>query len=163
VKPIGVVLVHVFTRRHQKASRATGRVRNGMVLRGLHQLDHHFNNVARGAELVVGASGGNFRQQIFVQIALGIAVVHLDFGNHLHHLVEQLWRGYHKGRALHVLREYACLTACLSTQRFHVLKHGKIIRIGLWLGKQAEHGFRGLCSQTNASASALALACKVLT
>ena len=63
------VLFQVLARRHKEAGRAAGRVADDLVRLGVHQLDHHFDNMARCAELTVQTGLCDFGQQIFVGVA----------------------------------------------------------------------------------------------
>ena len=47
-------------------------IADGLVRLGVHQLHHHADDMARGAELAVDACGGDFGQQVFIDVASGI-------------------------------------------------------------------------------------------
>ena len=69
-----------LTDRHQKAGGSEGGITNYVVRLGFHQLHHHADDLARCAELSVAACGGNFIQQIFINIPAnvrGIRLIHL--------------------------------------------------------------------------------------
>jgi hypothetical protein len=44
--------------------------------------------MAGSAELPVGTCGGNLREQVFVEIAFGIAILHFDLIDLLHHHIQ---------------------------------------------------------------------------
>jgi len=62
--------------RYQKSSRAAGRVADHILGRGLSQLDHQLNNVARCAKLAILSGGSDLREHVLVEIALGVAANH---------------------------------------------------------------------------------------
>jgi hypothetical protein len=47
------------------------------------------DDVARRAELAVLAGAGNLAQHVFVEVALGVAVLHRHMVEHVHHLGQQ--------------------------------------------------------------------------
>ena len=74
--------------------------RRCQVLEFHHQLD----DVARGAELAVLPGAGDLPEHVFVEVALGVAVLHRHAVNHVHDLGEQRGRGDGEARVLHVVR-----------------------------------------------------------
>ena len=83
---LGMVPAHKFGTFHQKSRCSHSGVADAVVQLGLHQLHHHADNVARGAELPVGACRGHLAQHILIHIAHGVTVVHIQLLNTLHHL-----------------------------------------------------------------------------
>ena len=79
--------MHIFPRRYQKTGTAAGWITHGIFLSGLHDIDHHFNDMPWGSKLAVSAGSGYFREQVFIKIAFGISIIHLDFIDHLHDLI----------------------------------------------------------------------------
>ena len=78
VNRLAVVIGQILGGGDQEARSATGRVTNGVHRRGGHHIDHQLNDVAGGAELAVLAGGGDLAQHVFVKVALGVAVGHVD-------------------------------------------------------------------------------------
>ena len=95
---------------HQKARRAAGRIADGILRGGLQKLHHHFDDVARRAELAVLAGGGKFSQHVFIQVAL-----HIQIGNVMliqvvqsgDDFLQHLRRGNQEHRVAHVPGERA--------------------------------------------------------
>ena len=59
----------IFSRRDKEAGRPAGRIGDHVVRFRIHQLDHHFDNVARRSELTVDARRGDLGEQIFIDVA----------------------------------------------------------------------------------------------
>ncbi|MNC35503.1 hypothetical protein D3C75_839900 [compost metagenome] len=80
----GVHAVEVFHTAGEETGCAAGRVADHFGgLRG-DQLDHRVDNMARCAELAVDAGGGEFAQQIFVDITFHVALGQRQVVDHLH-------------------------------------------------------------------------------
>ena len=62
------VLFQVLARCDEKAGSAAGGVADNFVRLGIHQLDHHFDDMARCAELTVQAGLCDFGEQIFIGV-----------------------------------------------------------------------------------------------
>jgi hypothetical protein len=78
------------TRRQRPGSRRCRRPGRRRCPRpGLDQLDHHLDDVPRRAELAVNAGLGDLRQQVLVQVALGVARLHRDAADHRHHPLQE--------------------------------------------------------------------------
>ena len=86
-----VVLLDVLGTLHYEASRTHGRVADGVAQGGLHHVHHHTYDMARGAELTVVARGCHLAQHVFVDIAHGVAVVHVQ-GIYAFHYLHQCAR-----------------------------------------------------------------------
>ena len=56
----------------EEAGGAAGGVADGVVGAGLRQGDHHADDVARSAELAVDAGGGDFGEEVFVDVAADV-------------------------------------------------------------------------------------------
>ena len=81
-----VVLGDILGTFDNEAGTAHCGVADGVFECGLHQLDHHTDDVARGAELTVVASSGHLAEDVLVDIAHGVAVVHVEFVDTFHNL-----------------------------------------------------------------------------
>jgi hypothetical protein len=99
----GVTLAKGFAHGHQETAGSASRVAHDVIRLGFHHLHHEPDNVARGAKLAVLPSAGNLAQHVFVEIALGVAVFHGDFVDHVHDFSQQRARGNGEASALHVL------------------------------------------------------------
>ncbi len=60
---------------------------------------HHFDDMARGAELAVLPGGGDFAKYVLVQVTLGVAVFHGDAIDHIDAFSEQTGLFGHPSRA----------------------------------------------------------------
>ena len=65
-----------FAGRDKEAAGAAGRIADHIARRRLGQLDHQLDDVARRAELAVLPGGGDLAEHVFVDVALGVAIVH---------------------------------------------------------------------------------------
>ena len=111
---VGVGGAQVFACGHQKAAGAAGRVANGVLRHRGGQGDHQINDVARGAELAVLPGGGNLAEHVFVQVALGVAVVERNGVEQIDHARQQCGRGDGEAGVTHVVRKGALRAAiCL--------------------------------------------------
>src|SRR5699024_6568958 len=72
---VGMLRPHVLAGGHEEARRAAGRIADLVARRRRHHVHHQLDDVARGAELAVHAGGGDLREQVLVQITVGIAVI----------------------------------------------------------------------------------------
>ena len=73
-----VVLAQVFAHRHREAAGAAGRIHHHIARRRLGHRHHQLDDVARRAELAVGAGGGQLAQHVLVDVSLGVAVGHVS-------------------------------------------------------------------------------------
>ena len=58
---------------HEEAAGAAGGVADDVGGLRLDEIDHQADDVARGAELAVDAGRGELAEQVFVEVALGVA------------------------------------------------------------------------------------------
>src|SRR5207248_2803750 len=72
------MLAEVLTAGDEKAARANGRVADHVVWFRLDQLDHGRDDGARGTELTVLAGCRDLRQHVLVNVALRVAVAHIE-------------------------------------------------------------------------------------
>ena len=85
------------------------------------QLDHELDDVARGAELAVLPGAGDLAEHVFVEVALGVAVLHRHLVDHVHDLGEQRRRRDGEARILHVVRVGRAVAAERAQEREDVL------------------------------------------
>ena len=71
---VSVVVVDVFGGRNEESRGAAGGVADAVFRGGPKELNHHFPDVLRGAELSILAGGGEFPQHVFIQVALHVFV-----------------------------------------------------------------------------------------
>ena len=111
-----VVGHQVFFRCHQETGSTASRVADGKVGLGLHQLHHHLDDMARGTELTIETGLGNLGEQILIDVAADIAVLHLlhlviNLIQAVHHLAQQQRGGQLEDGIAHVLGIGTVLTA----------------------------------------------------
>src|SRR5690554_475516 len=80
----GVLTIEVFHGAGEKACGTAGRIADNIGRLRCNQLDHGVDDVARRAELAVDAGGGQFAQQVFIDIALHITLVQRQVVDHFH-------------------------------------------------------------------------------
>ncbi|MNJ62648.1 hypothetical protein D3C77_584970 [compost metagenome] len=80
----GVHLIQVFHGAGQEASGAAGRIANDVGRLRRDQLDYGVDDMPRRTELAVDTSGGELAQQVFVNIALNVALSQRQVIDHLH-------------------------------------------------------------------------------
>ena len=126
------VFFQVLARCDEEAGRAAGGVADDLVRLGVHQLDHHFDNMARRAELTVQAGLRDFGQQIFVGVAAHIhrlRLIHqaVNFVQRVHHFGQQQRRGQLENGVVHVFGVGAVLvTVQIFDEREHPFLHGGV-------------------------------------
>jgi len=109
-----------------------GGVADDVVRLRLNHLNHEPDNVARSAKLAVLSGAGDFAEHVFVEVALGIAIFHGDFVDHVHDFGEQRGSGDGEARAFHVLgviRSFAAEGAqpgknVVADERVHLARIG---------------------------------------
>jgi len=116
VEEIGMMQAQRLAHSHEKTSRAAGGIADHILGRGLGQLDHQLNDVARGAELSILPGSGNLREHVFVEIALGVASIHGQRCDQVNHLDEQCGRGDGEAGILHVLGVGGAVAAQVSQE-----------------------------------------------
>ena len=77
--------------------------------------------MARGAELAVLPGAGDLAEHVFVDVALGVAVLHRHVLDQVHHPGQQRWRGDGEARILHVVRIGGVVAAQGTQERKDVL------------------------------------------
>ena len=89
--------------------------------------------MARGAELSIGPCRGNLGQHVLVQVALGVAVLHVNPIDELHHLVQESRCGDDESGLAHEPCKHPVLVAHL----LHVVKDGHAVHGGA--GETTKH------------------------
>ena len=112
-----MVLAQIFARRDEEARRAAGRIADHVVRLRRGHLDHQLDDVARRAELAVLPGGGDLAEHVFVEVALGVAILHRHLVDHVHHLGQQRRRGDGEARVLHVVRVGGVVAAQRAQER----------------------------------------------
>jgi hypothetical protein len=103
------------------AHAARGWVTGGIGRLGRGHLHHELNDVARGAELAILFGAGNLAEHVFVDIALGVAVLRRHVPEQVHHPGQQRRCGDGEARILHVVRVGRVITAQSTQEREDVL------------------------------------------
>ena len=104
VEQLRMVVAQIFAGRDQEAAGAAGGIADDVLRRRRHHLHHQRDDVARRAELAVLAGSRDLAEHVFVEVALGVAILHRDLGQQVDHLGEQRRGGDGEARALHVGR-----------------------------------------------------------
>ena len=126
------VSFQVLTRRNQKAGGAASGIADDFVRLGVHQLDHHTDNVARGTELTVQTGLCDFGEQIFIGVAAHIhrlRFIHqaVDFIQRVHHFGKQQRCGQLENGVVHVFGVGTVLvTVQIFDKRKHPFLHGGV-------------------------------------
>ncbi len=100
---VRVAVAEILACDHEEATGPGGGVNHHFLRRRSHHLHHEPDDVARRAELAVGARGGHLAQHVLVDVALGVAVVHGDAVDQVDGLGDERLRDGEAGIA-HVLR-----------------------------------------------------------
>ena len=87
------------------------------------EFHHELDDVARGAELAVLPGAGDLAEHVFVEVALGVAVLHRHLVDHVHDLGQQRGRGDGEPRILHVVRVGGVVAAERAQEREDVVVH----------------------------------------
>ena len=107
--------------RDQEAASPDGWIADHVLRLRRHQFHHHRDDVARGAELAVLAGGGDLRQHVFIDVALGVARAHLELVELIDDLGEKLRAWNLKARIAHMPRIGAALPVEFANERKHML------------------------------------------
>lgn len=113
-----MVIAQILAGGDEEAAGAACRIADHVIRRGLCQFDHQPDDMARRAELAVLAGRCDLAEHVFVEIALGVAILQRDLRQHVDHLGQQAGRGDGEARALHVFgmgRAFLC----------HIAQEGK--------------------------------------
>ena len=93
----------VLTRHDQEPRRAAGRIADHVGRRRYGQLHHQFDDVTRRSELPVLTGRRDLAEHVFVQVALGVAVLHRHLVDHVDDLGQQRRRRDREPSVFHVL------------------------------------------------------------
>lgn len=123
--------VYVLGGRDQEPGRAADRVADLVLGPRRGHRDHELDDVARGAELTVDAGAGDLREQVLVQVAVRVPVLHRDVIEQVDHSGEQ--RGVLDGvpRILHVLGIGRAFTPEAAQERVHLRADDPVHRLGV--------------------------------
>jgi hypothetical protein len=99
-----MMLAKIFPSGNQKSASAGGWIADHVLGLRLHQLHHHRDDVAGGAELTVLAGRGDLPQHVFVDVALGVAIAHVELVELVDYLDEERRARDLKTRVAHVAR-----------------------------------------------------------
>ena len=103
VDGIAVMGVEILGGGDEETGGAAGGIADLVLGRGSGHVHHELDDVARGAELAVLSGACNFPEHVFVEVALGVAVGHVDGVKLVHDVGEDLGSGHHEGGVLHVV------------------------------------------------------------
>ena len=115
-----ILLLDILHRLNQESCRTHGRVADVVLGRRLHHLYNHAYDVARRAKLSVGARCSHLAEYILVDIAHGVAVVHVECVHTVNHFGKRTGVGYEEYSRLHVAAVGTLLT---GTDMLDKLKH----------------------------------------
>ena len=87
---------------------------------------HELDDVARRAELAVLPGAGDLAEHVFVEVALGVAVLHRHVVDHVHDLGEQRRGGDGEARVLHVVGVGGAIAAQSAQERKDMLAHDRV-------------------------------------
>ena len=113
VDGVAVVGGEVFRGGDEESGGAAGGITDLVLGRGGGHVHHQADDVARAAELAVLPGAGDFPEHVFVEVALGVAVGHVDGVELVHDVGEDAGGGHHEGGVLHVV---AVSAATLATR-----------------------------------------------
>ena len=120
-----VVLLDIFRALDDKSRRTHCGVADGVAQSGLHQFDHHADDVARGTELSVIAARRHFAQNILVDVAHRVAVVHVEVVDAVHDSGKRPLGRNQENRAAHETAVRARLAAVqILDERKNIVAHG---------------------------------------
>ena len=113
-----------------KAGRTHSGVADGILQSGLHQFHHHLDDMARGAELAIGAGLGDLRKQVLIYIAHDVLVVQIQAVQRVNHTHQHAGGGDKEQRILHILGKgsiLTCVQLVLDKRKYffvHIAEHG---------------------------------------
>ena len=117
---------------HDEARTAHGRVANGVLQLRIHELHHHPDNVTRSAELTVVARSRHLPEDVLIDIAHRVPVVHVQGVNAFHDLDQRARRLDEEGCIGHELAVGRLLSAAqVLDEGEHVTAHGPEHLLGL--------------------------------
>lgn len=121
MKQFWMVVAEIFAGRDQEAAGTAGGIADHVLRRRRRHLHHERDDVARRAKLAVLPGARDLAEHVFVEIALGVAVLHRDIGEEIDDLGEQRGRWNGEARALHVCRVRRALFGHAAQEREDVL------------------------------------------
>ena len=120
---LGMVDAQILAHRDGEATSAAGKIAHDIPGHGLEDFHHELDDVARGAELAVLPGAGDLTEHVFVEVALGVAVLHGHLLDHIHHLGQQGRRGDGEAGVLHVVRVGGAVAAHGAQKGEDMLAH----------------------------------------
>ena len=103
VDGVAVVLHQVLRRGNEEARRAAGRIADHVLGRRGGHVHHQTDDVTRRAELTVLSGGGNLSEHVLVEVALGVAVGHVDAVELVDDVGQHTGRGHHEEGIPHMV------------------------------------------------------------
>ena len=103
VDAVAVALDEMLGGRDEEAGGAAGRVADDVLRGGGGHVHHQPDDVARRAELPVLPGGGDLAEHVLVEVALGVAVGHVDVVELVDDVGQHAGRGHHEEGVLHVM------------------------------------------------------------
>ena len=103
VDSLAIVLDQILGGGDKEARRAASRVADDILRRRRGHVDHQLDDMTRGAELPVLPGGRDLAEHVLVEVALGVAVGHVDAVELIHHVRQHAGRGHHEEGVSHVV------------------------------------------------------------
>lgn len=123
LKHLRMIVAEIFVGRDQKAAGAAGGIDDNVFRPRRHHLHHQRDDVARCAKLAVLPGARDLREHVFVEIALGVAIVHRQLGDEIDDLDQQRRRRDREARALHMRGVGSAGLGHAAQEREDVLGH----------------------------------------
>ena len=115
-----VMLLHILGTLNDESCATHSRVADGVFEGGLHELDHHADNVTRCTELTIVARGSHFAKHILIHVAHSVTVVHVEVVDALNYLGQRARTLDKEGGILH---KTAVGTLLALVERLDIDKH----------------------------------------
>ena len=89
--------------RDEEAGGAASRIADDVFWCRCGHVHHQLDDVARSAELAILSGGSNLTEHVLVEVALRVAVGHVDAVELIDHVSQHTGRGHHEDGILHVV------------------------------------------------------------
>ena len=127
-----VMLTHILGTLDDKTRTTHSRVTDGVLQGGLHDFNHHADDVSRCTELTVVARSRHLAEHILIDIAHRVTVVHVKMVDTLDNLGEGTGALNQEGRILHETAVGRLLAATqVLDEHKHVLADDAVHRLGV--------------------------------